>query len=153
VREALFAMLGELAGARVLDLFAGSGALGIEALSRGAAHAVFVERQAAAVRVLRSNLAELGIPQTHARVRHLDAFRALQDARSAKETYDLVFIDPPYSRAQGLGGALPALLAPVLSPDALVVVESDRRAPLELELAVERQRRYGDTLITIHRHR
>ena len=151
VREALFGMLGELDGERVLDLFAGTGALGIEALSRGAGRAVFVERSAAAARVLHGNLAALGIDERLAEVRRTGALAALQSARGAQETYDLVFIDPPYGLAHDLGPELAATLPPVLGPAARIVVESDRRAPLELQLEVERQRRYGDTLITIHR--
>ncbi len=164
VREAVFAMLDDVAGARVLDLFAGTGALGIEALSRGAALAVFVERDAGVVRVLKANLATLGIAAEAAEVRHTDALEALRSAKTAKETYDLVFIDPPYGRARPApsasgqpigerwGPELSAILPALLTPGARVVVESDRRAPLELEVPLERHRRYGDTSITIHRH-
>src|SRR5262245_37711296 len=81
VREALFAMLGELRGARVLDLFAGSGALGIEALSRGAERTVFVERDAAALGALSANLDSLGLGDRCVEVRRADALRALQSAR------------------------------------------------------------------------
>jgi 16S rRNA (guanine(966)-N(2))-methyltransferase RsmD len=152
VREALFAMLGELSGASVLDLFAGSGALGIEALSRGAAQAVFVERDNAALRSLAANLDALGLVPPRARVHRSDALAALQTARRREETYDLLFIDPPYSQAHDWGLELSAALPPLLRPAARVVVESDRRAPLQLELELERERRYGDTSIRIHVH-
>jgi 16S rRNA (guanine966-N2)-methyltransferase len=152
VREALFAMLGDVEGARVLDLFAGTGALGIEAISRGAARAVFVERDAAVANVLRGNLASLELEPPVVEVRRADALSALQSARSDEETYDLVFIDPPYSQAQDRGPELAAMLPPLLRPAARIVLESDRRAPLELGLEIERHRRYGDTSITIHRH-
>jgi 16S rRNA (guanine966-N2)-methyltransferase len=152
VREAVFAMLEDVGGARVLDLFAGSGALGIEALSRGASTAVFVEREAAAVRALRDNLAVLELAAPVASVRRAEALRALRSARRAQESYDLVFIDPPYERAWDLGRRLTAELPSLLAPGARVVLESSRRAPLVLEMAVARQRRYGDTSITIHRH-
>lgn len=151
VREAVFAMLGDVAGASVLDLFAGTGALGIEALSRGASSAVFVERDPSAARVLAANLEELGISAEEAEVRRMDAFACLRGAQVSKETYDLVFIDPPYRQAPEWGSRLSAMLPSLLRPDARVLVESDRRAPLELELPVERDRRYGDTSITIHR--
>jgi 16S rRNA (guanine966-N2)-methyltransferase len=145
-------MLGELEGAAVLDLFAGAGALGIEALSRGAARAVFVEHDPAAVRVLTENLAGLGLEPPDAVVRRADALRALQRARAGEETYDLVFIDPPYGQAPGWGPRLGALLPSLLKPAARIVVESDRRAPLDLEADIERERRYGDTSIRIHRN-
>jgi 16S rRNA (guanine966-N2)-methyltransferase len=152
VREALFAMLGELGGASVLDLFAGSGALGIEALSRGAEQTVFVERDEPALRVLRTNLELLGLGNDRAQVRRAEVRAALRSARRRKETYDLIFIDPPYSQARDWGPELSAALVPLLRPAARVVVESDRRAPMELELALERERRYGDTSIRIHVH-
>jgi 16S rRNA (guanine966-N2)-methyltransferase len=153
VREALFSILGELDGARVLDLFAGTGALGIEALSRGAERAVFAEHDPRALAVLEGNLADLGLVSPRAEIRRGDALGALRAARERSETYDLVFVDPPYRRAGALGGELRAALAPLLAPQARVVVESDRRAPLHLALEVELQRRYGDTCVTIHRQR
>ena len=147
VREALFSILGPLAGERVLDLYAGSGALGIEALSRGAAEAVFVERDARAAAVLRENLSALG---TDADVRRADALAVLRDAAKRGETYDLVLCDPPYRQAPDLGEALGEALVPVLADGARVVTESDRRAPLDLPLPLTDERRYGDTLIRIH---
>jgi 16S rRNA (guanine966-N2)-methyltransferase len=152
VREALFAMLEDVGGASVLDVFAGSGALGIEALSRGAADAVFVERDAPALRVLRSNLASLELAAPRARVRRSDALAALRSARRRKETYDLIFIDPPYAQARDWGNELSVVLPPLLATAARVVVESDRRMPLQLDMQVERERRYGDTTIRIHSH-
>jgi 16S rRNA (guanine966-N2)-methyltransferase len=150
VREALFSMLGEIAGTRVLDLFAGSGGLGIEALSRGAAQAVFVERDALALRTLRANLQALGLAAPRAQVRRGDALAALRSARRRQETYDLVLIDPPYAQARDWEPELAEALTPLLATAARVIVESDRRAPLRLDLQIERERRYGDTTITIH---
>jgi 16S rRNA (guanine966-N2)-methyltransferase len=148
VREALFSILGDhVDGARVLDLFAGSGALGIEALSRGAAHATFVDSAPAAIRSLTANLSALG---ADAEVRRADARRFLGAASANGRHYDLVFLDPPYRLAGRLGGELAAALPAVLAPGAMVVTESDRRAPLELELELIDERRYGDTLIRIH---
>jgi 16S rRNA (guanine966-N2)-methyltransferase len=152
VKEALFSMLGPLDGVAVLDLFAGTGALGIEALSRGAERAVFVERDPRAMRVLEDNLALLDLEPPRAQARRVDVLAALRSARGREETYDLLFIDPPYAQADEAGVELAAALPPVLGPGARVVVESDRRAPMELGLDVETQRRYGDTLITIHCH-
>lgn len=150
VREALFSVLSNVSGARVLDLFAGSGALGIEALSRGAAAAVFVDASAAAVAAVQANLEALAL---EAEVRALPAQRFLATARESGRQYDLVFIDPPYRLAGALGEPLSAALPPVLAPGARVVVESDRRAPLELRLPLADERRYGDTLIRIHEFR
>jgi len=147
VREALFSMLGPVGGARVLDLFAGSGALGLEALSRGAAEATFVDSSSAAVRAVRTNLEALG---AGAEVRREDARAFLRNARAAGRQYDLVFLDPPYQRAGALAEALAEDLAAVLAPRARVVAESDRRSPLELPLALQADRRYGDTVIRIY---
>jgi len=150
VREALFAMLGPLDGARVLDPFAGSGALAIEALSRGAAHALLVERDPRAAAVIARNLEALGLGEEEARLVIAPARAALRDARARGDAYDLVLLDPPYRSAPGLGRELSEALGPLLADGARVVSESDRRAPLELELPLERERRYGDTLIRIH---
>lgn len=150
VREATFAMLGELEGARVLDLFAGTGALGIEALSRGASSALFVERDRRALQALKANLAGLGLAPPQAQVRAGDTLVALRAAREGGETYDLVFVDPPYGQARELEGPLSDTLPAALGPCARVVVESDRRAPLRLGLQPLRERRYGDTLIAIY---
>lgn len=151
-------MLGQMEGATALDLFAGTGALGIEALSRGAERAVFVERDPRAMLVLEGNLTALGLGPPRAQACRTDALTALRSARGREETYDLLFIDPPYAQADEAGAELSAALASLLRPGARIVVESDRRAPLELLLTgtggldVETQRRYGDTVITIHRH-
>jgi 16S rRNA (guanine966-N2)-methyltransferase len=147
VREALFAILGDLAGAHVLDLFAGSGALGLEALSRGASSATFVDSAPAAVHAIRANVQTLGAA---AEVRRQDVRAFLRNAPRRAATYDLVFLDPPYRQAGRLGPGLSALLAPVLAPGARVVSESDRRAPLDLDLPRTDERNYADTLIRIH---
>jgi 16S rRNA (guanine966-N2)-methyltransferase len=148
VREALFSILGaRVGGARVLDLFAGSGALGIEALSRGAESAVFVDDAPAAIRAIRANLEALEID---AGVRRADALRFLGAASSGGAQYDLVFLDPPYQLADRLASRLSEALPAVLAPGAVAVAESDRRAPLALDLPLLDERRYGDTLIRIY---
>ena len=148
VREALFSVLGaRVEQARVLDLFAGSGALGIEALSRGAAEVTFVDSAPASIRAIRANLAALG---AEAEVRRADARRFLGTASAAARQYDLVFLDPPYRLAGRLGSELTAALPAVLAPGAAVVAESDRRSPLELGIPILDERRYGDTLIRIY---
>jgi 16S rRNA (guanine966-N2)-methyltransferase len=147
VREALFSILGSVDGARVLDLFAGSGALGIEALSRGAAETTFVDSSAGAIAAIRRNLESI---DATAEVRRQRASAFLEQARNDARQYDLVFLDPPYQAAGGLGRTLSTALPPVLAPGARVVTESDRRAVLQLELPLLDERRYGDTLIRIH---
>jgi 16S rRNA (guanine966-N2)-methyltransferase len=148
VREALFSILGEgVDGARVLDLYAGSGALAIEAMSRGAAQATLVDSAPAAVTAIKRNLEALDL---HAQVRRQDALAFLRAASKDARQYDLVFLDPPYRHASGLAGELSGALAPVLASGARVVVESDRRSPLELELPLLDERGYGDTLIRIY---
>jgi 16S rRNA (guanine966-N2)-methyltransferase len=144
VREALFSMLGDVQGARVLDLYAGSGALGIEALSRGAGSAVFVERDARAAAAIERNLAALGLD---ARVARQDALRFLTRAGGP---FDLVFCDPPYDSASRLAGPLAERLPALIAEDARIVTESDKRNPLELPLPLRTERTYGDTRIAIH---
>lgn len=151
VRESLFSILGPLHEARVLDLFAGTGALGIEALSRGATHATFVERDRRALDALRANLAALDLDARTATVVRGDARRHLRDAGARGEAYDLVLLDPPYRDGDRLTPLLDAGLRPLLRPGARVVTESDRRFPLLLDLGDADERRYGDTLIRIHR--
>ncbi len=143
--------LGGLDGWHVLDLFAGSGALGIEAVSRGAASVTFVERHEPTRQVLRANLAGLGLESPEVRVRGVDGLAVLEACAVDGDRFDLVLIDPPYADAAVLGPALGRGLEGVLEPGGLVVCETDRRAPIGLELPVERERRYGDTLIRIHR--
>jgi 16S rRNA (guanine966-N2)-methyltransferase len=148
VREALFSILGPIDGARVLDLFAGSGALGIEALSRGAAQAVFVDSDERAAAVVRRNLEALGID---ARVHRRDAFSWLADAAGGEEAFDLVFCDPPYSSASRTARRLSELLPPLLTETSVTVTESDKRDPLLLDLPLVDERTYGDTRIAFHR--
>jgi 16S rRNA (guanine966-N2)-methyltransferase len=147
VREALFSILGDrVDGSRVLDLFAGSGALAIEALSRGADSAVLVESDRRAVAAIRANLDAIG--DAGARVEPVDALAWLRRARGE---YDLVFLDPPYSSARDLGGRLSQALPAVLSKDAHIVSESDKRDPLILDFPLEDERTYGHTRVAIHR--
>ena len=148
VREALFSILGaRVQDARVLDLFAGSGALGLEALSRGAREVTFVDDERAAIAAIKANLQLL---QAGAQVRQNDVLRFLSAASASGAQYDLVFLDPPYRLAERFARPLSEALPAVLAPGAVVVAESDRRAPLALDLALNDERRYGDTLIRIH---
>lgn len=156
VKQTLFAILEpDLPGSRFLDLFAGSGAAGIEALSRGAAHATFVERDAAAARVIVANLARthLGDPDRVTVVRD-DAIGWLRDDdRSGERPWDVVVIDPPYEDAAALEAALVAV-GPLVVPGARVVAKHFwREAPPPAVglLASERVRRFGETALTFYR--
>ena len=147
VREAVFSIVGPVEGAAVLDLFAGSGAMGLEALSRGAASCVFVERDRAAARVIQANLEKLGL--TGAVVSSRDVASALRDERARGRAYDLVLVDPPYGEWETHATVLADLVPAVLAPDALVVVETSARVEADLPLPVVTARRYGSARITV----
>ncbi len=148
VREAIFNILPDVEGMQVFDLFAGSGALGIEALSRGAAHATFVDQGKAALASVRGNLRDLGL-ESRATVLSGDAV-ALASRHVPASPWQLVFIDPPYRSDLAVRSA--TALAH-LADDAVVVIEHDRRnaPPDELgSLLRTDQRRYGDTLVSFY---
>ncbi|HKD95144.1 MAG TPA: 16S rRNA (guanine(966)-N(2))-methyltransferase RsmD [Gaiellaceae bacterium] len=144
VRENIFNLVGPVDGAKVLDLFAGSGALGIEALSRGAASAVFVENDADAVRTIERNLDHLRL--TGARVVHGDVIGTI--AREATK-YDLVLVDPPYEMLTEIQPRLARHLPPLLTADGLIVIETDARSEPELPMPVRTTRKYGQTRVTL----
>jgi 16S rRNA (guanine966-N2)-methyltransferase len=147
VRENVFNLLGPVDDARVLDLFAGSGALGIEALSRGAASAVFVERDADAVRTIERNLDRLRL--TGARDVHGDVLWTIAQETTAGAKYDLVLVDPPYGMLTEIQSRLARHLPPLLAPDGLLVVETGARIEPELPLPVRTSRMYGQTRVTL----
>ncbi len=152
VREAIFNALGaRVVDAEVLDLFAGVGTLGIEALSRGARRAVFVELDPRTASGLRANLQAAGLVE-RAEVWRADALRALRRLAQRGDRFDLVFLDPPY-RSGWLERALRALAtAPVLREGALVVAEGARGEAVEVEgMEVVWQRTYGDTAVAFLR--
>jgi 16S rRNA (guanine966-N2)-methyltransferase len=152
VREAIFSMLGEVSGLRVLDLFCGTGALGIEALSRGAGEAVFVDtKPGAAMR----NLETLGITDLDSgfgwQIVKMDAGAYLfRSAAFSEVPFDLVLCDPPYTLAADFDVDLQASLPAFVADGARVVIETGTQAPLELSFPVLKEREYGDTLIRIH---
>ena len=148
VRESLFATLGDFASAAVLDLFAGTGALGIEALSRGAVRAVFVERARPALAALEANLAELDLAGS-ARVLRGDVRGALGRLARERERFDLVFLDPPYGAAEGADALREVARHGLLAPEGTLVLETSwRHPPGDVPgLARARERRYGETLV------
>jgi 16S rRNA (guanine966-N2)-methyltransferase len=147
VREAVFSILGSVEGARVLDLFAGSGALGLEALSRGAAGCVFVESDRGAARVIQANLEKLRL--TGAVVAARDVTASLREERERGHLYDLVIADPPYEDWQRHESALAELVPVVLADHGLVVVETAEGVEPALPLDLVTARRYGSARITV----
>jgi 16S rRNA (guanine966-N2)-methyltransferase len=147
VREALFNLVGPVDGASVLDLYAGSGALGLEALSRGARRCVFVETDGPACRAIRGNLETLGL--TGGLVVQRDAIAVLREERSAGRTHDLVLLDPPYEHWGELEPRLAELLPAVLAEAGMVVVETDARTEPTLPLDLVTTRRYGSARLTL----
>ncbi len=154
VREALFALIGPVEGAAVLDLFAGSGALGLEALSRGAATATFVDRSPRAVAAIRANVRSLGL-EDRARVVGRDWRAALAAERAAGRRFGLCLCDPPYSLLPRIAGSIGAALAPLMTPGGTVVIEHPSAGPdpepRGLEIASRIDRTYGDTALSVLR--
>jgi 16S rRNA (guanine966-N2)-methyltransferase len=150
VREAIFSALGDIEGARVLDLYCGTGALGIEAISRGAGGATLVDRD---IRPALGNVRQLELQDDVDLVRADPTAwlrpRATSDEQPAT-SFDLIFIDPPYKLADRLGPELDPYLPGHLAEGGRVIVECSARQPLELSLPLLRERRYGSTLVTFH---
>jgi len=150
VREAAFNLVGPVEDADVLDLYAGSGAMGIEALSRGARSATFVEKDRDACRTIQQNLQKLRL--TGARVRCEDALRALAADTGSGRKYDLVLVDPPYEMYPDLETRLAHYLPSVLADDGLLVVETAQRDEPDLPLAKRTTRKYGSKRLTLFEH-
>ena len=150
VREAAFNLIGPVGDATVLDLFAGSGAMGLEALSRGASRAVFVESDREACRTIDRNLEKLRL--TGATVVCRDALQALAAEAQAGRRYDLVLVDPPYRMFSSLQSSLIAYLPAVVADDGLLVVETDAKEEPDLPLHKRTSRRYGSARLTVFEH-
>ncbi len=153
VREALFSILGDVQGLDVLDLYAGSGALGLEALSRGAATATFVEEARSALIALEGNMAALACGD-EATIVPGDARQALKRIAASKRRFGLAFLDPPYAAPERAAILADLLAHDLLVPGAWVVVEHATRdgappPPPPLEHRFERA--YGDTTLTFYR--
>jgi 16S rRNA (guanine(966)-N(2))-methyltransferase RsmD len=166
VRQALFHLLGEQAvvGTKVLDLFCGSGALGLEALSRGAAEATFVDRSRFCLEAVEANWATCmgrGLSRSQpARICSVraDAIQAVEKFHRHGKRFDLVFLDPPYGHHLARKVLIALGRYVIVTPIAWVVVEHDKRDPLPPTVEVEggqmvlhRTQRYGDTALTLYR--
>jgi 16S rRNA (guanine966-N2)-methyltransferase len=145
VREAVFNLVGPVEGATVLDLYAGSGAMGLEALSRGAESAVFVESDREACRTIKRNLDKLGLDS--AQVACSDVLRFLV---SESRCFDLILVDPPYDVVESVAVRLAVYLPTVLAENGLVALESSSRDEPELPpLEIRTSRRYGSARVTL----
>lgn len=153
VREAIFNILGpDVNDSLVLDLFAGTGALGIEALSRGARNAVFVEKHTSALQVLRRNLAQCGLNEV-SRVLPFSTEKALPRLAAAGEFFSLIFLDPPYGHGLAAANLLSLAKINLLAPGGQIVVEHSRLEVLAEayhHLRRNDQRRYGATMISFY---
>ena len=157
VRQALGNILqGVWEGARVIDGFAGSGALGIEAFSRGSAFVAFIDSDAESVIAIRDNLRRLEaeVTSTAWRVLHLDVERALRELSKTEQLFDLVLFDPPYGGDEGKKALNSVVECAILAPAGLVVIEHDQRTILPAvvgPLQQYQQHRYGDTVLSFYR--
>jgi len=148
VRGAIFNMLGDVTGLSVLDLFAGSGALGLEALSRGAAGALLVDSSPAAVAAIRKNITKLKLE--NARVNRRDYLPILKDAAKKQHRFNLIFVDPPYRMHRVIEPDLARWLPDIMAPGARVVVESSSSLEISLPLELLNDKVYGDTRVRIY---
>ncbi len=146
VREAVFNLVGPVDGAEVLDLFAGSGAMGLAALSRGAGRVTFVESDREAAETILRNLDKLGLDGV---VLREDAGRKLAADAAAGRRYDLVLVDPPYAMLARTLPTLASHLPAVLAANGIAVVESDSRDEPDLPLPKRTSRRYGASRVTV----
>ena len=156
VRQALFNILGpSIQGARVVDGYAGSGALGLEALSRGAAFVAFIESDTDAVLSIRDNLARLegDLPRSVWRLLHLEVERGLQELAKTEPPFDAILLDPPYGSDEAKKALNAVAGCAMLAPAGIVAIEHDRRTELPSSIGPLRQckrHRYGDTVLSFY---
>jgi len=157
VRQALWNILGPvLSGARVLDAFAGSGALGLEALSRGAAFVAFLDSAAEAIISIRDNLARFGaeVPRSAWRVLHLDVTRGIRELAESEMPFDVILFDPPYRTDEGKKALNSVVRYAILAPTGIVAIEHHQRTVLPPAIGSLHQfkrHRYGDTVLSFYR--
>jgi 16S rRNA (guanine(966)-N(2))-methyltransferase RsmD len=151
VKESIFNILRlEMEGKVVLDLFAGTGNLGIEALSRGAKKAIFVERGRQAIRLIQRNLSRLGLEE-YSEIVPRDANRAIGILKQRGESFDVILMDPPYEKGLIQKTLMKLRSHPIYNKDSILVIEHNKREPLPVTLPgwnLIRQRQIGDTVIT-----
>ncbi len=153
-KEALFSLLGSrVEGARLLDLFAGSGQIALEALSRGAAEAVLIERDRLALKAIKTNIQKTGLSKG-ARLLAGDYRGRLKQLKRAGESFDIIYVDPPWRRSAGIWKAMEDLLLPLLLPDGMIILESDKTDGLEglpdTALTLVRSCQYGSGVLSFY---
>ena len=152
VREAIFSALGDISNARVLDLYAGSGAMGIEALSRGASHCVFVDISLNAIKVIKENIKNLKIPESEYEVIKNKDINALEIFKSNNYKFDLVILDPPYEEGQYEEILKGMIDKELLNDNAIIVMESNRPIELEnIDYQKNKEYHYGEIMVNILR--
>jgi 16S rRNA (guanine(966)-N(2))-methyltransferase RsmD len=152
VREAIFNMIGDVSEKKVLDLFAGSGASGLEAISRGAAHSTFVDVNSRCTGTIKTNIESLNIQEYQYDIIRGNVFAVLMRLEKEAEVFDTVFVDPPYYKDLARKCLICLDYYDILSPNALIIVEHFKKDSLETDLEVlklEKEKMYGDTAITI----
>ena len=155
VREAIFNILGDIGGRSVLDLFAGSGAMGIEALSRGASRSTFVDISSRCTETILSNLLRLGITLDSFEIVRSDALKFLDGVALRGTKFDIVMIDPPYQDPAAINCLINADNHDILSPYGILVAEHHKKDSLAADLrnlVLLKERRYGDTVVSIYRN-
>lgn len=156
VRQAIFNILGDLSGLNVLELFAGTGALGMEALSRGAGRVTFVENNSRCAEAIRANLESLGIEPFRYDIIRTNALSVLPRLEKGQEKYDIVFSDPPYHQGMARKCLINLDSYDILSQTGLAVIEHSAKDELTLDLTnlvPEKERRYGNTIVSIFRRK
>ena len=152
VRQAIFNMLGDISGKTVLDIFAGSGAFGIESISRGAGAATFVDNDPRCINAIKRNLHSLKIPDNMYTIIRANGLACMPGFEKDARRFDLVFMDPPYYKDMARKCLINLDSCDILSQFVTIVVEHHRKDELDLNLkrlVPDKERRYGDTLVTI----